>query len=101
MKLSMFAMCLGATALAQAAPDGQALAAQHSCLACHAVDHRILGPAYKDVAARYKNDRGAEQRLMAKVKSGGAGVWGQVPMPPQAVGDADLKLIVDWVLSQK
>lgn len=93
---------LSATALlAQAANDGQAIAAKNNCLACHAVDHKIVGPAYKDVAAKYRNDKGAEARLMAKVKAGGMGVWGQIPMPAQQISDADLKLIIGWVLSQK
>lgn len=77
------------------------LAQQKNCLACHAVDHKIMGPAYKDVAEKYKNDAGAEARLIAKVKAGGGGVWGSVPMPANAVTDAEAHTLVDWVLSLK
>ena len=78
------------------------LATKSGCLACHAVDHKVIGPAYKDVAAKYKGDAAAPARLYAKVKAGGAGVWGQIPMPPNAqVNDKDIKTIVDWVLTQK
>lgn len=101
MKL-LFATLLSGLALsAQAAPDGQALAAKYNCLACHQVATKVVGPAYKDVAAKYKGDKGAEAKLIDKVKKGGVGVWGQIPMPPQQIGDADLKVIVEWVLSQK
>jgi len=80
----------------------EALAKKYNCLACHAVDKKLIGPAYKDVARKYKGVAGAEAKLIAKVKSGGAGVWGQVPMPPNsAVPDADVKALVKWVLSLK
>lgn len=80
----------------------EALAKKHNCLACHAVDKKLVGPAYKDVAAKYKSDAGAEAKLAAKVKNGGAGTWGQIPMPPNpAVPDADIKAMVKWVLSLK
>ena len=78
------------------------LATKSGCLACHAVDHKVIGPAYKDVAAKYKGDATAATKLYAKVKAGGGGVWGQIPMPPNAqVSDKDIKTIVDWVLTQK
>jgi len=80
----------------------EALAKKYNCLACHAVDKKLIGPSYADVAAKYKGDAGAEAKLVAKVKNGGAGVWGQVPMPPNpAVPDADIKTLVKWVLSTK
>jgi cytochrome c len=80
----------------------EALAKKYNCLACHTVDKKIIGPAYKDVAAKYKGDAGAEAKLISKVKKGGAGVWGQIPMPPNAtVPDADVKTLVKWVLSLK
>jgi len=67
-----------------------------------AVDKKIVGPAYKDVAAKYKGDKGAAAKLEEKVKKGGTGVWGQVPMPPNTqVSDADIKKLVAWVLSLK
>ncbi|MDC7697203.1 c-type cytochrome [Vogesella indigofera] len=78
------------------------LAQKYACVACHAVDKKIVGPAYKDVAKKYAGDKSAEAKLVAKVKAGGSGVWGPIPMPahPQ-VSDADLKTLVKWVLSQK
>ena len=80
----------------------EALAKKYNCLACHAVDKKLIGPSYKDVAAKYKGDAGAEAKLVAKVKNGGTGVWGQIPMPPNsAVPDADIKTLVKWVLSTK
>lgn len=80
----------------------EALAKKHNCLACHAVDKKLVGPSYLEVAAKYKGDAGAEAKLITKLKNGGAGVWGQVPMPPNAsVPDADLKALAKWVLSAK
>lgn len=83
------------------AAAAQALAQKSGCLACHSIDKKVLGPAYKDVAAKYKGDKTAEARLVAKVKAGGSGVWGPMPMPPNSpqVKDADIKTVVEWVLS--
>jgi cytochrome c len=78
----------------------EALAQKTGCLACHSIQNKVLGPSYKEVAAKYKNDKGAEARLVAKVKAGGSGVWGPVPMPPHPqVKEEDIKTIVQWVLS--
>ena len=78
------------------------LAKKNACTACHAVDKKLVGPAYKDVAAKYRNDKGAEAKLIDKVKKGGVGVWGQVPMPPNAqVKDADIATLVKWILALK
>jgi cytochrome c len=78
------------------------LAKKHNCLACHQVDKKVVGPSYKEVAAKYRGDKGAEAKLMDKVKKGGAGVWGQVPMPPNpTVPDGELKALVTWILNQK
>jgi cytochrome c len=80
----------------------EALAKKHNCLACHAVDKKLIGPSFAEVAAKYKGDAGAEAKLVAKVKNGGTGVWGQMPMPPNAsVPDADIKTMVKWVLTTK
>ena len=94
-------MLLATQAGAVDADAAKALAQKSGCLACHAVDHKILGPAYKDVAAKYKGDKGAEARLVAKVKAGGSGVWGPIPMPANSpqVKDEDIKTVVQWVLS--
>ena len=101
MKRAVLALALTAAAAVPAAAQ-EALAKKHNCFACHAVDKKLVGPAYKDVAAKYANDKGAEAKLFEKVKKGGQGVWGQVPMPPNSqVPDADIKSLVKWVLSQK
>jgi cytochrome c len=78
------------------------LAKKHACFACHAVDKKLVGPSYKEVAAKYRSDSGAEAKLVDKVKKGSQGTWGQVPMPPNAaVPDADVRALVKWILSQK
>lgn len=80
----------------------EALAKSKNCMACHAVDKKLVGPAYKDVAAKYAGQADAVATLATKVQKGGVGVWGQVPMPPNAqVNDADAKKLVEWILSQK
>ena len=98
----MFAIGALAATAASSASAQEALAKKYNCFACHAIDKKVVGPAYKDVAAKYRGDKGAEAKLFEKVKKGGAGVWGQVPMPPNSnVPDADIKALVHWVLSQK
>ena len=93
---------LGLTLLAAPAFANEELAKKHACTACHSVDKKVVGPAFKDVAAKYKGNAKAEAMLVEKVKKGGTGVWGQVPMPPNsAVPDADIKALVKWVLSLK
>jgi cytochrome c len=78
------------------------LAKKQGCTACHAIDKKLVGPAYKDVAAKYRGDKDAEAKLVDKVKKGGVGVWGQVPMPPNTtVKDEDVKTLVKWILSLK
>ena len=92
------ALALGATP-ALASLD---LATKSGCTACHQVDKKVVGPSYKEVAAKYKDDAKAEAMLIDKVKKGGVGTWGQVPMPPNAhVKDEDVKILVKWVLSLK
>jgi len=97
------ALAFGVAALAALPAQAQEdLAKKHNCLACHAIDKKVVGPAYKDVAAKYRNDKTAEAKLVEKVKKGGTGVWGQIPMPPNsAVPDADVKTLVHWILSLK
>jgi cytochrome c len=94
-------MLVAGQAGAADAAAAQALAQKSGCLACHSIDKKVLGPAYKDVAAKYKGDKTAEAKLIAKVKAGGSGVWGPMPMPANSpqVKDADIKTIVEWVLS--
>lgn len=87
---------------AVSADAGEDLIKKSGCTACHANDKKLIGPAYKDVAAKYKGDAGAAAKLSDKVKKGGSGVWGQVPMPPNpAVKDDDLKTIVAYILALK
>ncbi|QID18630.1 c-type cytochrome [Nitrogeniibacter mangrovi] len=82
-----------------AAPAGEALAKEKGCMACHGIAKGIVGPAYADVAAKYAGQADAEAQLVAKVKAGGKGVWGAVPMPPQGhVKDDEIQAIVRWIL---
>ena len=93
---------VGLTLLAAPAMANEELAKKNACTACHAVDKKIVGPSFKEVAAKYKGNAKAEAMLDEKVKKGGVGVWGQVPMPPNTnVSDADIKALVKWVLSLK
>src|SRR4051812_49236760 len=96
-------LLIALTALAAAPAFAQAdLAQKKNCLACHAVDKKVVGPSYKDVAAKYAGQKDAVDKLSQKVVKGGAGVWGAVPMPanPQ-VTDAEAKQLVQWILMQK
>ena len=85
----------------QPAMADEALAKKNNCMACHKVDKKLVGPAFRDIAAKYKDDAGARDTLIVKVKQGGGGVWGPIPMPPNAaVSDEDTAALVDWILSQ-
>ena len=89
---------LGGTAAAQAS---EALMEKSGCVSCHRVDQKLIGPPFKDVAAKYKGNKDALPYLLLKVRNGGEGVWGDIPMPPNSVervSDADLKAIVEWIL---
>lgn len=95
-------LVLAAAAAGTAGPAhaNMELAKKYNCTACHAVDKKLVGPAYQDVAAKHKGDAGAVAKLVEKVKKGGSGVYGPVPMPPNpAVPDADLKTLVEWILA--
>src|SRR5512134_2595615 len=99
------AICVAALAFASAAPAqaSEALAKKYNCTACHAVKGaKTVGPTYAEVAKKYAGQAGIEAKLAEKVKKGGTGVWGQVPMPPNpTVPDADLQALVKWILSIK
>ncbi len=104
MKSIVVALTLAAGAAMVAAPASasEALLKKNNCTACHAIDKKLVGPSYKDVAKKYAGDAGAEKVLAEKVKKGGKGNWGQVPMPPNpAVSDADVTAMVKYVLSLK
>ena len=91
----------GSLMTAGQASANQALAQKSGCLACHSIDKKVLGPSYKDVAAKYKGDKTAEAKLIEKVKKGGSGTWGPMPMPANSpqVKDEDIKTIVQWILA--
>lgn len=107
MKQSVHWVAAAAVALAAAAPaavqaQADAAFAKAGCVACHAKDRKQVGPSFKDIAARYKGQADAVPKLMAKVRAGGKGVYGPVPMPPhptEKIGDADLKAVIEWMLS--
>ncbi|MCC8401893.1 c-type cytochrome [Paraburkholderia sp. MMS20-SJTN17] len=103
----VFTVAIGAlggamTSAASAAevPRGQQVASANACMGCHAVDRKLVGPSFQQIAAKYKGDAQAPARLARKVKDGGSGVWGVIPMPAhQSMSDADIRTVVDWVLA--
>jgi cytochrome c len=99
--VSVAALVAGnSNAMDQAAAEG--LMKKDGCAACHAVDKKVIGPSYQEVSAKYKGDKDAATKLAKKVKDGGSGVWGPVPMPPNATtSEADIKSLVDWILTLK
>jgi cytochrome c len=102
MKRFALIVCALAAAGSACAADQTELAKKSGCLVCHEVDKKLVGPAYREVAAKYAGDKTAEAKLIEKVKKGGSGVWGGVPMPPNSlVSDKDVKTLVEWVLSLK
>ncbi len=103
MRLVALSAAVLAVSAAIPAQASEALAKKYACTACHVVKGpKTVGPAYADVAKKYAGQKDAVAKLMDKVKKGGSGVWGQVPMPPNpSVPDADLKAIINWVLSVK
>ena len=101
-KSGLIVAALGLAFTAAPALASMELATKSACTACHAVDKKLVGPSYKDVAKKYAGNAKAEAMLVEKVKKGGVGTWGQVPMPPNPnVKDADVHTLVKWVLSQK
>ena len=99
--IALAGVLLAGQAHAVDADAAKALAQKSGCLACHSIDKKVLGPAFKDVAAKYKGDKSAEGKLVAKVKAGGSGVWGPMPMPANSpqVKDEDIKTVVQWILA--
>jgi cytochrome c len=102
-KLMMIAatagLVLAGSAHAADAEKAKALAQSKNCLACHAIDKKLVGPAYTEVSKKYKGNKDAEAMLIKKVINGGGGVWGTIPMPPNPVKEDEAKLLVEWVLS--
>jgi len=102
--MKRFALALAATLVAGTAiaASPEDMVKSNGCLACHAIDHKVVGPAYKDVAKKYAGQKDAEAKLVAKVKAGGSGNWGQIPMPAQGhIKEADIKAMVSYILSLK
>ncbi len=102
--MKLFVAAAVAAGLLSSAPAfaDEAMAKAKNCMACHMVAKKLVGPAYKEVAAKYAGDAGAEAMLISKVQKGGVGTWGKVPMPPNPqVNEAEAKALVDWVLSLK
>jgi cytochrome c len=92
---------LVASALMVSAPAfaSKEIATKNACMGCHAIDKKVVGPAYKDIAAKYKGQADAADKLAKKVKAGGGGVWGPVPMPANTgISEADAKTVVKWIL---
>ena len=101
MKRVLLVLAAAITVSAPAFAD-QALATAKNCMACHAIDKNLVGPSYKEVAAKYAKDKGAADKLATKILKGGSGVWGAVPMPANTqVSEAEAKKLAAWVLSIK
>jgi cytochrome c len=100
--LIAMAAALSVSSVAIAA-TGEDLFRQHKCFSCHALDKKVLGPSVKDIAAKYRGDAGAQATLEAKVRAGGKGVFGTMPMPATkpSVSDGDIKTMVEWILASK
>jgi cytochrome c len=98
--VSVLTGAFAASARAADAPRGQIVASSNACMGCHAVDRKLVGPSFQQIAAKYKGDAQAPAKLVRKVKDGGSGVWGMIPMPAhQSMSDADIRTVVDWVLA--
>ena len=100
MKVTSAALAAALAALALPAAADEALAKKHNCFACHTVDKKLVGPSYQEVAKKYKGQKNAAATLEGSVKKGSNGKWGQVPMPPNAVPDDEIKKLVAWILKQ-
>ena len=99
---TILAAALFAASASAFAQEPAKLAQDKACLTCHTVDRKLVGPAYKEVAAKYAGDKEAMTKLVKKVRDGGQGVWGPVPMPPNpSVSEKEAAVLVKWILSQK
>lgn len=94
-------MAAAGIVMAGQAHADEALAKAKNCMTCHALNKKLVGPSYHDVAAKYKGDKGAVAMLAAKIKAGGKGVWGPIPMPPNKVTDEEATKLATWVMSTK
>lgn len=108
-RITAFSMA-GALALASTGANAviddkkaQEILNKSGCAACHQVDKKLVGPAYKEISKKHKGQKNAVEALVKKVRSGGTGVYGQIPMPPNSksqISDGDLKSVVEWILSK-
>jgi cytochrome c len=102
MKTAVLALAVTGLLATSQAYATEKLAQSSGCMTCHAAERKNIGPSYKDIAAKYRSDKNAEALLVKKVRAGGSGVWGSIPMPPNAhVKEEDAKAIVQWILATK
>lgn len=94
-------LALGGFALGGQAQANADLAKAKNCMGCHAIDKKVIGPGYRDVAAKYKGQKDAEAKLVASITKGSTGTWGPMSMPPNAVTSAEAATLAKWVLAQK
>tara|TARA_R110001599_G_scaffold171353_1_gene362137 strand:+ start:127854 stop:128168 length:315 start_codon:yes stop_codon:yes gene_type:complete len=98
----VFALLTAGASSAAFADAGLDLARAKNCMACHSVQNKVVGPSFKDVAAKYAGQKGAEDKLVQKILKGGSGTWGPVPMPANTqVSDAEARTLVKWIMAQK
>lgn len=96
--ISAFFLSFSATAAIDA-DKAKGIAGKSACMSCHGLNNKIVGPGFNEIANKYKGNKNAVAILVKKVKTGGSGVWGSTPMPPSNLSDADVKLVVEWILS--
>lgn len=94
-------MAIAGIVMTGQAQADEALAKSKNCMGCHAIDKKLVGPAFKDVAAKYKDDKQAVAMLATKIKAGGKGNWGPIPMPPNNVTEDEAQKLAGWILAQK
>jgi len=103
MKAMALLVAIAGCAIGASAQASEELMEKSGCVSCHRIDQKLIGPSFKDIAIKYKSDRNALPYLLEKVRDGGEGVWGEMPMPPNSVekiSDADLKSVIEWTLRQ-
>ena len=103
MKITVLLLTVTVCALNVSAQASEELMEKSGCVSCHRIEQKLIGPSFRDVAAKYKSDKDALPYLLEKVRDGGEGVWGDMPMPPNSVekiSDDDLKSVIEWVLQQ-
>ena len=103
MKAMALLVAIAGCAIGASAQASEELMEKSGCVSCHRIDQKLIGPSFKDIANKNKSDRNALPYLLEKVRDGGEGVWGEMPMPPNSVekiSDADLKSVIEWTLRQ-